>query len=228
MTSNVTTSTQASISTSELIAQINSVSNHISFFYLIVIIPFGLVTNCLSIYIYLRPNLNKNTNTGVLYMCLSVMNIISLLNYALIVRSNTLFGYTVSLSCGLADYIRRNIFNSTSWVQAFISFDRFVCIFFPTKGKLLSKKITLLAFMVVILATIFITNVTNLIAFEVVAVRFNNNTNVTTTTQSCDQTKAMSLLTDFIAILMRVYIPFFIMIIFNILIIKRLYDSKKG
>ncbi|CAF0879695.1 unnamed protein product [Brachionus calyciflorus] len=216
-----------SISENEYISNINKISNSISFIYLVIIIPFGFIANCVSIWIYLRPNLNKKSNTGFLYLCLSIMNIISLLNYAFIVRSRNLFGYTIDVTCGVDDYIRRNIFNATSWIQALISFDRFLFIFFPAKNKLFSQKKYLFMLMGCIMCFILITNSTNLISNSVISISFNNLTNQTVISESCVQTKIVSLATDFIAILMRLYIPFLIMVILNLLVIKKLYRTKK-
>lgn len=211
----------------DYVKRINEVSDKISFYYLIIIIPFGFFTNILSIFIYTRPNINKETNTSFLYMCLSIVNIISLLNYTFIVRSRNVFGYTVQMTCGIADFLRRNIFNSTSWIQPIISFDRFLFVFYPIKCKQLGKKKNILLLMSLVLVFIMITNITNLMSYPIVRTTFNNFTNKTIITQSCQQTKPVSLATDFIAILMRLYIPLFIMISLNSLVIKRLYDSRK-
>lgn len=211
----------------EYVKRISEISDKISFHYLIIIIPFGFVANIFSIFIYTRPNMSKETNTSFLYMCLSIMNIISLVNYTFIVRSRNVFGYTVVMPCGIANFIRRNIFNSTSWIQPIISFDRFLYVFYPIKCKQLGKKKNILLLMALVFILIMITNSTNLMSFPVVKRTFNNVTNQTIVTESCEQTISVSLATDFIAILMRLYIPLFIMITLNSLVIKRLYESKK-
>ncbi|RNA42969.1 FMRFamide receptor-like [Brachionus plicatilis] len=211
----------------EYISRITAISDSISFYYLLVIIPFGFFANILSIFIYTRPTMNKETNTSFLYMCLSIMNIISLLNYTFIVRPRNIFGYTVEMTCGLTGFIRRNIFNSTSWVQPIISFDRFLFVFYPVKCKQLGQKKNILFLMSLVLALIMITNSTNLMSFAVVETTYDNDTNQTVISESCEQTKQVSLATDFIAILMRLYIPLFIMISLNSLVIRKLYQSKK-
>lgn len=81
--------------------------------------------------------------------------------------------------------------------------------------------------MFVIFCFIVAMNVTNLMSYQVISFSFNSQTNSTITTESCEQTKAVSLATDFIAILMRLYIPLIIMLILNCLIIKKLYETKK-
>lgn len=211
----------------DYVRRITEVSDKISFYYLIIIIPFGFITNILSVFIYTRPSINKETNTSFLYMCLSIVNIISLLNYTFIVRSRNVFGYTVQMTCGIADFLRRNIFNSTSWIQPIISLDRFLFVFYPIKSKQLGKKKYILLLMSLVLVFIMITNITNLMSYPVIKTTLNKITNETVMTKSCEQTKPVSLATDFIAILMRLYIPLFIMISLNSLVIKRLYDSKK-
>lgn len=123
------------------VSNINSISNTISYYYLWVIIPLGLIGNLISFYLYTRPNLNKRNNTGFLYACLCVLNMISILYYAFITRSSVLFGYsTFQQPCGLNSYFRRLVFNSIPWMQVIITFDRFISVFYPTI-QFLNKKV---------------------------------------------------------------------------------------
>lgn len=122
-------------------AYLNSISNSLGYYYLIVTLPAGIVFNLVSIYIYSRPLLNRKTNTGFLYAWLCIINLLSIMQYTFITKSTLLFGYRVSLACGLSNYLRRGIFNLVSWMQVVISFDRFVSVFYPIKGHIMSKKV---------------------------------------------------------------------------------------
>ena len=136
------------------IAYLNNVSNGISFYYLMITVPIGLIGNTVSFYIYTRPNLNRKTNTGFLYAWLCVLNILSILQYAFLTRSSVLFGYTPTFPCGLINYMRRTTFNWISWMQVYISFDRFVSVLYPMRVVLMSKKVKAILYWTVILLKI--------------------------------------------------------------------------
>lgn len=125
----------------QYVAYLNSVSNSISYYYLWITFPPGILGNLIALYIYTRPNLNRKTNTGFLYAWLSIFNLLSIFQYTILTRSNVLFGFGVNLPCGVTNYIRRSIFNLISWMQVFISFDRLMAVVFPTSAKFMSKKV---------------------------------------------------------------------------------------
>lgn len=82
--------------------------------------------------------------------------------------------------------------------------------------------------MFLILIVIAVTNVENLITYPVTTVTINSRTNVTTSRTTCFMTTTVSLLCDSIALLMRIYLPFIIMLVFNVSIINKLIISKKN
>ena len=132
--------------TAKYVAYLNSISNGISYYYLWTTFPPGILGNLISLYIYTRPQLNRKTNTGFLYAWLSIFNLLSILQYVVLTRSSVLFGFTITMPCGLINFIRRSIFNLISWMQVFISFDRFMSVVFPTTSQFMSKKVSKLFF----------------------------------------------------------------------------------
>ena len=126
---------------SDYITYLNNVSNRISYYYLMTTLPLSILGNLISLYIYTRPNLNRKTNTGFLYAWLCIFNLLSILQYAFVTRSNILFNFTINLPCGVVNFLRRTIFNWLSWMQVYISFDRFMAVHFPTKIRLMSRKV---------------------------------------------------------------------------------------
>jgi len=122
------------------IAYLNNASNALTYYFLMIIIPTGILGNLISFYIYTRPSLNRKTNTGFLYAGLCVVNLLSILNYGFITHSNALFNYTVTMPCGLANYLRRTVFNAISWMQVLISFDRLMAVLYP-RLKLMKNKV---------------------------------------------------------------------------------------
>ena len=119
-----------------------SASNTILYYPFLVTFPIGIVCNVFSFYIYTRPNLNKKTNTGFLYAWLCLLNIFFILYYVFVSQSGSLFGYTVTLPCGLVIYLYRIAFCLIPWMQVIISFDRFIVVMYPLKKHVMSKKVT--------------------------------------------------------------------------------------
>ena len=126
--------------TSDYIDYLNEVSNKIFFYVLVTTIPIGLIGNLVSFYIYKRPNLNKKTNTGFLYSYSCIFNLIFVLYYGLVFRSN-LFNYSLNIPCGINIYLFRVTWCIVPWMQVWISFDRFMVVIYPIKASLMSKKV---------------------------------------------------------------------------------------
>lgn len=124
----------------DYIKYINLLSDQFIYYFLMVVIPIGFVGNVISVYIYTRPSLNKNTNTGFLYACMCIVNMISIFYYAFVNRSSSLFNYTVTLPCGVDLFLRRTNFIAVSWMQVLITFDRFVAVILPN-AMFMRKKV---------------------------------------------------------------------------------------
>ena len=58
-------------------------TNEIGFYLLLVTVPVGLIGNLAAIFIFTRPKLNRNTNTGFLYTILCIFNIIKIVYQAI-------------------------------------------------------------------------------------------------------------------------------------------------
>ena len=85
----------------------NNLSIQIELYYIISVVPLGILTNLLAISIYSRKNLNK-TNMGFYNICLGTSNIIALVFYILIQKSEILYNidlYTKNdLACKVCFY----------------------------------------------------------------------------------------------------------------------------
>ena len=126
---------------SQYVDYLNTVSNSILHYPVLVTLPIGIIGNVFSFFIYTRPNLNKKTNTGFLYASLCIANLLFMLYFVLVFQSNILFNYTVILPCGVVTYLLRISFCLAPWMQVIISFDRFIAVVYPHKQKQMSKKV---------------------------------------------------------------------------------------
>lgn len=126
----------------DYIEYLNSVSVSFNYYCLWILMPTGIIGNIVSLYIYTRPNLNKKTNTGRLYVLLCALNLITIAYFGFVYQPEyTAFNYSVRLPCGLNTFLRRTLFTWLSWIQVVISFDRYVAVIHPTKVTLMNKKV---------------------------------------------------------------------------------------
>ena len=105
---------------------------------------FGIISNIISFLIFIRPNLNKKTNTGFLYSILSVLSIITFIDNAYKTFSSKYKVLTLILPSSLKPFISASLLDSLIWIQILISFDRFIVVVFPAKSKIMTKKVFIL------------------------------------------------------------------------------------
>ena len=107
---------------------------------------FGIVGNIISLLIFIRPNLNKKTNTGFLYSILCVVSIITFIDNAHKTFSSKYRVLIFRLPSKLKPFISASLVDSLLWIEIFISFDRFIVVVFPAKANIMSKKVFLFYF----------------------------------------------------------------------------------
>jgi len=187
---------------------LTEVSNYEQF----VTIPFGIVGNLFSIFIFTRPSLNKKTNAGLLFTILCLINIFIILynaifNWKILSKNETT---QIDIKVGpFLQFIDRLKDDCLSWIQALISFDRFISVYFPVKGaRIMNKKWVL--FSIIFGLLVFITSV-NFIRLFYSALTINFE---------------LELLIFLIDILIRSFIPCLIIMVLDIMVILRLRRSK--
>ena len=125
----------------DYISYLNFVKVSVVRYFVLSTLPIGLIGNLVSIVVYSRPSLNKKTNTGFLYTLLCLSNLCVILYFAFAFKSVEVFGYSISLPCGVSIFLYRSIWCFVPWFQAVACFDRFVLVVFPSKKKLMTKKV---------------------------------------------------------------------------------------
>ena len=121
-----------------------SLSNEIHYNLRFFINIFGILSNIISLLIFIRPNLNKKTNTGFLYSILCVLNIITFIENGHETFSSKYRVLILKLPSKLRLFISASFLDSLIWIEIFISFDRFIVVVFPAKSKIMAKKVFLL------------------------------------------------------------------------------------
>ena len=124
---------------------IRAIYDKVHFYILIVVIIFGIIGNLISLFIFTRPNLNKKTNTGILYTLLCIFNLLTFIEDVSTIHFLKIFGNIyISLPCNIEPFLRRSLYQILSWIQVFICFDRFFLVIYPTKAHIMRKKVTVL------------------------------------------------------------------------------------
>jgi hypothetical protein len=210
---------------SSQLSNINSATNSIVYYSTIITLPIGIIGNLFSFYIYTRPNLNKKTNTGFIFAWFCLLNLVLILYFSFVFRSSSLFGYNVILptpcSLNYIVYMLRSIWCCVPWIQVLASFDRFIFVVYPLKKHVMSKKWVLCLILLGILLFVVAINSANIVTVT-----------TTRTTASgfvitfCSQTADANIATTVLTIVSRIYIPFAFMLTLNLIVLRRLRQSK--
>ena len=131
----------------ENIDKYRSIIDIIYIYYYIVVVSFGIVGNLISLFIFTRPNLNKKTNTGILYTLLCVFNLLIFFEETFLDGgySLLLFNYKISFyfkTINMELIINSILIEILSWIQVLISFDRFILVIYPMKAHIMRKKVS--------------------------------------------------------------------------------------
>jgi ABC-type Mn2+/Zn2+ transport system permease subunit len=139
---NVTNHTRPNINNS-----IEIIFTRIHLYLSYVILVFGIFGNIISLFIFTRTNLNKKTNTGILYTLLCVLNLLTYINSSLFGNYSVyLFGNKALLlnpqfPCKIEFFTENSLKELLSWLQVLICFDRFILVIYPTKAYIMRKKV---------------------------------------------------------------------------------------
>lgn len=114
------------------------------FYFELVAISTGILGNVVSFFIFIRPNLNRKSNTGFLYAILCVLNVLRIVEYDLYIYSSVNRSFKSYYPCFIENIARKTLNDALTWMQALISFDRFILIVFPHKAYILAKKVFLM------------------------------------------------------------------------------------
>ena len=189
-----------------------------NFYSMVVLIPIGIVGNIISLFIFTRPSFNQKTNTGRLYSLLCVVNLITIVFVTAFKNVDSFMTFRIVLPLSTEVYIERILYQCLSWIQVVISVDRFIAVLYPVKGvRLMSKKWILYS---IIFGLFVVINLVNSPYFfrKTYFVKYNNKTVIL-----ADQmTSEIVIITYNIQNYIRFYIPYFIMVIVDVMVVIRL------
>lgn len=186
----------------------------------------GIPCNILSIIIFYRLTRIKN-NMGFLYICQSIVDIIVLLVNLILVRSSPLI-FPSNLTnltdelCKTITFLRRLTLHMSSWITVLITFDRFIFIFYKNQFKQMQNRRFLVGLILVNFTILAALDIPNLLFY------LSLNRNVTFSSyKTCSADFEVVIASDMISLLMRTYIPFFVMLILNAIMIRKIAMSSR-
>lgn len=202
-----------------------------SFLYYVnlIILPLGIVFNLITILIFNRKKFSKNT-MGFYYSIVALIDILSLIMLFLFffgISIDSDFVSISNISCKMINYWTRVFNQLSSWINVLITVDRLICIkysnnrFVFLKNKFILSLILLCNFIL-----LCILNIPNL--FYNLAPQSSQNTTATEQTVfKCVAPASLATIRDICANISKLFLPFILMIISNIWLIRILVYSKK-
>ena len=218
---------------------LNDLGNKIDYYFALVTIPIGIIFNTISVFIFLRKNLNK-TNMGFFNFCLSISNSFTLIYFIFVSDSKILFNYDLTnkndVLCRIILFARRVLREISPWIEVLITFDRLIYVKFPTRFKFMHKKLILaeiMGFMLLILSVISIENFFHSIKTTVKIIPVLTSKNMTNNTitksdfsSTCTGSNDILLASDLISIILRTFIPIITMVVLNYILITFVLHTK--
>ena len=185
------------------------------------VMSFGIVGNVVSLFIFYRPCLNNKTNSGRLYAFLCWLNLIILV-YNMTGRNlDITFTFKFSLFRNTQFFIDMILLQYWSWIQALITFDRFISVFYPIKGVRIMSKQWLL-YSIIFGMLVFILGINSPNYIRCTTLKIGNET-FKTKEMLCDD---IVVLTGIIRMLMQFVIPYLLMVIVDVNVIIRIRKLK--
>ena len=201
----------------------------IDYWFLFINVPFGILLNLFSIYIFTRVNLNKST-MGFYYINLSIWCIIALIYLFFFQCSNIVMNYDLSLmtdlNCKLLMFFRRILREIPVWIESLITFDRYRAVCQPNKFEFLKKKKIILLIIFIIILSLCLISYQNF--FYSIQSTNQNSSSTTTTTVVCTGSKMLTTYADFVSALFRTILPSIIQIILSVMLVRKVIQSKKA
>lgn len=193
----------------------------------IILVLIGLTLNTLAIFVFLRPRFKQNP--------MGIYKVVMNINYNAIAILNTLIYFPMSLgtnltlwsnfSCFFLYYSSRVLTTFASWLILIACLDMLLKVIFPKK-KIISKKGLLLTIAFTLISLIFI-HLPNAYLHVQTTRSFLNSTNLTIISKRClADSVDMNTVIDLTRLLIRLFVPFTLIIIIDSLLIYKLIKAK--
>jgi hypothetical protein len=223
---------------------LNTLSIQMNFYFGVIALPIGLVLDIFSLYIYTKPSLNK-TNMGFLYFWQALADILVMLLSLFLSRSRELFDVNLpnysEFLCKFNSFARRYLVHLSSWMNVIACFDRFIFVLYPSSSKFMKRKLNLFGLIMAMFATLALLNIHNLFSYlmpiSVVQTlvlesigntsRSNQSSTKIIVGYNCIASPFVLAMSSFVSIILRTAVPFIVMAVLNVMIVRRLRANKR-
>ena len=205
----------------EYAASINKFGYQFVSYFNIISSSIGIPCNLISIFIFARLMRNKN-NMGFLYVWQCSIDLLVVLFFLLIYRSSRTLGINLitrnDAACKLVSLLSHLILHASSWISVLITFDRFTFVLYGhgNRFRFLKSKRNLTFIILAIFTVITILNVANLFSY------MNQSYN------QCSGENWSQIVIHIVSICLRTYFPLIIMLIFNVVMIRKIIKNKNN
>ncbi|CAF0791346.1 unnamed protein product [Brachionus calyciflorus] len=193
------------------------------FFYVnLSIVPIGLILNSISLVIFMSKRFNKAyfRNYYILITLFDMLTLLAFFIHLFPIGINIDLHLTSNLNCKLTNYYLRIISKMSIWINVILTVDALIKLKYP-KNELFQKKHTL-TFLVLGLFLIFhIVNLVNL-WFRVEMSKMSGSEVLV-----CTTSPKLLLIRDFLSQMFRIHLPYFLIYILNMFLMKHLRKFKQ-
>lgn len=225
------------------VAYLKELNKNIKIYFSTTIFSIGFVFNTMTILVFLRKGLyNNKTNMSLLYICLAIFDTLALFDSILFIQLFPAINLNIQqmsdFLCKFTKLWHRTTLQAPSWILCIISFDRYrtVCLP-PNKLAFMKSKRNILIIILSINLILFLINSLHWAFYierkytltKIFDVDLNKTINQSVLSSSaCNPSSPIvQALSDNINSVMRAYVPFIIIFILNILLVKQFIQSKR-
>ena len=212
------------------ILNIINTNNTFLFYISIIIFPFGIVFNTLSILVFMRKQFSKYNfsfyNTWIAIIN-SIILMLAFCVYYTQSKRNDILVWS-EFTCKFFNYTLRVFMTTSSWLNVLIAFDRWMCIKYPDKYNFMVKRKFMYLYLILIILLSMVLHSSNLFLNLVSTTSLNPSTNQTIITKLCTSYEIAINIRDIVTIIIRTLLPFIVMFILNISLIRNLIITKKS
>ena len=192
---------------------------------LFTLMPSGVLMNITQILVYLRKKFSKNS-MAVYLIAISLNNIFILVSTSLrFANAIKVFSYeeNTDIGCRLAQFFIRFFYNSCSWLNFLLTFDRLIFILYPKKLKKLQTKSNNIKIIFSMYALLFMLNSPSFFFTNTEILNQHTNQSILV----CVASPLLSISREAAAQFFGMYIPIFLMFITNLVLIGKVAKSRK-
>nr|QVK45678.1 G protein-coupled receptor [Proales similis] len=207
-------------------------SKELNFYFGSTVGPLGIFLNAFSAFVFFtNPKLNNKSNMGLLYGLIASADALTLFT-VVIVFENLLPSLGVELTlhsdalCKLGTFVSRLVVHTSSWLQAFVAFERFMFISHPSRSGFLRHRHKVMRVLLAMLGVLSLLDSINLSYFVLRVEELDEDNRTVITASDCVASNTVTIIAENMYSLLRTIIPFILMVFFNSRTVSKVMHSR--